>query len=97
MREMTDPEMLTKEMKKHKLVLIKFYATWCVHCTEQQEILDQMAPELLRYGIETLSLEEKNAGKIGEQVSGYPTLMIVVDGKPRSMTVGMKSAAQIMK
>lgn len=97
MRELNDPKELLEIISSKKTVLAKFYASWCHHCAEQQTVLLQMEPMLKNRNIEVVSLEADRAGDIGEKVNAYPTLMIIVDGKPRSMVEGMHNEKQIVK
>jgi len=87
------------EIAKHKVSMIEFYAPWCGHCQQLKPAYIAAAKEL-GGGIPLFAVdanEEKNAPIAQKfQVRGFPTLFIIVDGKPEPYQ-GARDTAGIVK
>jgi len=72
-------------VKKHKTVLIDFWAPWCDHCKNLEPEFDAAADRLDEKGVVLAKMNIDNKGnravaqKVG--VQGYPGLIIFTDGK----------------
>jgi len=87
------------EIAKHAVSMIEFYAPWCGHCKSLKPDYIAAAKEL-GGGIPLFAVdgsEEKNAPIAQRfQVRGFPTLFVMVDGKPEPYQ-GPRDASGIVK
>lgn len=71
-------------IKDHDVVLLEFYAPWCGHCKAFAAEYEKIAQTLKKDGIPVAKIDatihKTVAGKF--DVTGYPTVIILKDGKP---------------
>jgi len=83
-----------REVKGHEgLVLVDFYADWCMPCRMIAPTLEQLAKDYEgRLKVARLDVD-KNTGRAAEfSVTGIPTLMLFKDGEPVERLVGLQTA-----
>jgi thioredoxin 1 len=80
------------------IVLIDFWASWCMPCKMMAPVLNQVAEAVHGQGkVAKVNVEEfqKLAGKY--QVRSIPTLLLLKDGKEVNRFVGVKSKDFLLK
>lgn len=71
------------------VVFIAFTATWCVHCKHlERDFSGDSSPQVM-------PVEENRELADSYEVTGYPTVIALVDGKEVARTVGYNSKAEL--
>ena len=92
------PELTEKEFEtfhRKGLVLIDFFAEWCMPCTMMSPIMEELSEKFrgkLKIGKVDISENESFAEKYG--VSSIPTFIIFKDGKIVKQFAGMTSSEE---
>ena len=72
-------------VKKNKVALVFFYASWCGHCKVVKPVLSEVAMELHTEGSKAkiVVIDASENGKVGNEfgIKGFPTIKLFVDGK----------------
>lgn len=87
-----DSEVITSD----KVVLVDFFATWCMPCKMLSGVLDSVSQEVEGYAsVVKLDIEENMdlAKKFG--VMSVPTMVVMKGGKEADRMVGFRNAGQI--
>lgn len=84
-------------LKSEKLVLIDFWASWCVPCRLQSSVIEELSHELDGSVIVAKLNVEKNP-EIAAQFSvmSIPTLVFIRDGKILKRKMGVTSKTAII-
>ena len=77
-------------------VLLDFWASWCGPCRMVGPILDEIAEEREDIKVCKINIDEEPELANEFQIMSIPSLMVMVDGKIVSRSVGAKSKAQIL-
>ena len=79
------------------LVLVDFWASWCMPCKMLAPVLDQLATELKEIKFAKLNVDDEQAisGKLS--VMGIPTLILFRDGKEFARIVGFQPKEELKK
>ena len=79
-----------------KIVLLDFYAEWCVPCKRLGPVLDDISEERTDITIGKINVE--NEPKIAEEfgVMSVPTLIVLKNKDVANKTTGFKTKAQIL-
>lgn len=91
-------ELFDKEIKKDKLVLVDFFATWCGPCRMQTPILERVKEQLgesvdiYKLDVDECSYIAKNYG-----VMSIPTLILFKNGVEVDRNVGLLSQEQVVE
>ena len=71
-------------------VLVDFWASWCMPCRMQGEVLHEVAPEYEGKVIfAKVNVDENEKTAYAFRIASIPTLMIFVDGQMKEKTVGL--------
>lgn len=81
-------------VKKSKgLVLVDFYADWCMPCRMLSPIIEQLAEDYQgRVTIGKLDVDKNPDVAAALSVTGIPTLMLFKDGQSVERLVGLQTA-----
>lgn len=91
-----DDEFETEVLKSDKPVLVDFWATWCMPCRMQGEVLHEILPDIAgKAKVVKVNVDECEKTAIKYGISSIPTLMVFVDGEIKEKSVGLSSAAEI--
>ena len=91
--ELTEKEF--EDFHKKGLVVIDFFAEWCMPCTMMSPIMEELSEKFkgkLKIGKVNISENESIAEKFG--VSSIPTFIIFKDGKIVKQFSGMTSSEE---
>jgi thioredoxin 1 len=76
-------------LKCDRPVLVDFYADWCGPCQKLGPVLDDFADEHPEIRVVKVNVDENRdlVGRYG--VNGFPTLLVIRDGKVTGESVGL--------
>ena len=79
-------------LKADKPVLVDFWASWCMPCRLQGEVLHEIAPDLDgKVKIVKINVDESEELAVKFGVSAIPTLMVFSGGELKEKVVGLSS------
>lgn len=69
-------------INSEKLVLVEFFATWCIHCQHMQPVVDQLKENLAgKCKIQQLDVDKNQELCDQEKIQGTPTFILYNNGK----------------
>ena len=98
----TESEITEDEFKEiinngHKLVVVDFFAEWCMPCIMMAPIIDELAEEdsMKEVKFVKLNIDENQVLAQKHNVSSIPTLIIFKDGEEIDRIIGGQSGEMI--
>ena len=83
-------------LKKEGLVLVDFFATWCMPCQMLAPVLSQIAEENKdKVKVGKINVDEQNELAMKYEISSIPTIKIFKDGKVVKTLIGLRSKSEI--
>lgn len=76
-------------LKSDKLIIVDFYATWCVPCQMLTPILVQIDKENEEVEIFKVNVDENQETAIRYDIVSVPTLIFFKDGKEIDRQIGL--------
>lgn len=96
MKELNDDN-FKEEIKKEKLVLVDFYATWCAPCSMQAEVLKKMnESRSLNFSIVKVNVDEAPGLALSHGISSIPTLVVYKNNELVKKVVGLSDEEEIL-
>lgn len=87
-----------KQHTKSGLVLVDFWAEWCMPCKMMNPVINQLAEEKEgEVKVAKLNVEHAKATAAKMRVKNIPTMIIFKNGREAVRMVGAKSKDQIIK
>ncbi|MBE5735373.1 MAG: thioredoxin [Clostridiales bacterium] len=87
---------LNELKKENKYLLIDFYATWCMPCRMQTEIIHELQAENIDgLNIQKIDVDECEDLATEYGISTIPTLILYKDGEEIKRNVGIASLESI--
>lgn len=77
---------------KGGLKLVEFFATWCGYCKKQETELEQMD----KVWIGQVNADDENELAIKYGIAGFPTFLVMKDGKEVTRFSGLRSKEDLM-
>jgi len=101
-RNDSEMEVTEKEFKEivgngHKLVVVDFYAEWCMPCLMLAPIIDDLADEIKEVKFVKINIDENQELASKYSVSSIPCLVIFKDGEEVDRLVGAHDGGIIEK
>lgn len=101
--EAANVEQLARLVSENRLLLIDFYATWCMPCGWMAEALEKIREDLTRMGLIIIKVDvdkvdaDEAARLLGlkEPIRGVPTLVVLRDGREIGRIVGARRGASL--
>jgi len=91
--KLTDDNFDALVKKTKGLVLVDFYADWCMPCRMLAPTIEQLAAAYEgRVTIGKLDVDKNSSTAASFSVSGIPTLILFKDGEPVERLVGLQTA-----
>ena len=83
-----------EHVKNHKgLVLVDFYADWCMPCRMLAPTIEQIGKDYEgRLKVGKLDVDKQSNSAAAYSVTGIPTIMLFKDGEPVERLVGLQTA-----
>jgi len=93
--EITDQEFNEIINNSHKLVVVDFFAEWCMPCLMLSPVIEELADNMKKVKFVKINVDDNQelAGKYG--VSSIPCLIIFKDGKDVDRIVGNQTGEKI--
>ena len=90
--EITDKEFNEIINNSHKLVVVDFFAEWCMPCLMLSPIIEDLAEEIKEVKFVKINSDD-NKGLVGKyNIMSIPCLIVFKDGKEIDRIVGAHSA-----
>ena len=90
---LTDANFDEKVKKAKGLVLVDFYADWCMPCRMLAPTVEKLAGEFTgKVTVGKLNVDANFNTASSYSVSGIPTLILFKDGAPAERLVGLQTA-----
>jgi thioredoxin 1 len=101
-QNITDMEISEDEFNKiinnsHKLVVVDFFAEWCMPCLMQTPILEDLAEQLKEVKFVKINKEDNDELASKYNISSIPCLIVFKNGKEVERLIGSHSAEIIEK
>ena len=97
-KNIKDDEFETEVLKSDKPVLVDFWASWCMPCKMQGEVLHEFAPKVEgKIKIVKINIDENEKTAIAYGISSIPTLMVFASGELKEKTVGLTSKSELLE
>ncbi len=90
-------EFNARVLENKKVVLVDFFATWCMPCQMQGKVLEDVVDEVSAYAdIIKIDIDENEdvARKFG--IMSIPTMIVFVGGKEKEKIVGFRPANELI-
>lgn len=83
-------------LKKEGLILVDFFATWCMPCQMLAPVLSQIAEENKeKVKVCKVNVDEQNELAMKYEILSIPTIKIFKDGKVEKTLVGLRTKSEI--
>ena len=95
-KNITDNEVETEVLRSDKPVLVDFWASWCMPCKMQGDVLREFAPSVEgKVKIVKVNVDESEKVALSYGIVSIPTLMVFVGGELKEKTVGLTSSGEL--
>ena len=90
-------EELNEILKNNALVLVDFYATWCMPCKMLSPVIEEIAKELEgKAKVGKINIDDNQNLAVEYQVMSIPTIAIFKQGKVIQSFVGVTDKQEIL-
>jgi len=93
--EITEEEFNHIINNSHKLVVVDFFAEWCMPCLMMTPILEDLAEEMKEVKFVKINKEDNEELALKLKISSIPCLVVFKDGKETDRIIGSHSAEVI--
>lgn len=95
-KNVLDEEFDTEVLASDKPVLVDFWASWCMPCKMQGDVLRELAPDIAgKVKIVKVNVDESEKTAIKYGITSIPTLMVFYGGELKEKTVGLTSKSEL--
>ena len=95
-KNVIDEEFSEEVLQSDKPVLVDFWASWCMPCKMQGDVLRELAPDIAgKVKIVKVNVDESEKTALEYGITSIPTLMVFVGGEIKEKSVGLSSSAEI--
>ena len=96
MKHLNDSNFHT-EIEKKELVLVDFYATWCMPCSMQAEVLDKMSTSRsLNFKIAKVNVDEAPETALKYGIQSIPTMLVFKGNEVVKRIVGYTEENELL-
>ncbi|MDE5779451.1 MAG: thioredoxin [Lachnospiraceae bacterium] len=82
-------------LKEDRMVLVDFWAEWCMPCKMLSPIVDQIADEMPEIKVCKVNIDEQPSLAAEYKVMSIPTLIMFKDGKQVNQSIGVQAKDDI--
>lgn len=84
-------------VSKERLTLIDFFATWCMPCKMQSEVLEKLEESRnLTFDIVKVNVDDSPNLASKFEISSIPTLVVMKNGKVLKKSVGLNEENELL-
>ncbi len=84
-------------VSKERLTLIDFFATWCMPCKMQAEVLEKLEKSRnLTFDIVKVNVDDSPNLASKFEISSIPTLVVMKNGKVLKKSVGLNEENELL-
>lgn len=84
-------------VSKERLTLIDFFATWCMPCKMQSEVLEKLEESrTLTFDIVKVNVDDSPNLASKFEISSIPTLVVMKNGKVLKKSVGLNEENELL-
>ena len=95
-KNVIDEEFSEEVLQSDKPVLVDFWASWCMPCKMQGDILRELAPDIAgKVKIVKVNVDESEKTALKYGITSIPTLMVFVGGELKEKTVGLTTKSEL--
>lgn len=95
MKAITDSQFESEVLKAKGLVLVDFWAEWCMPCKMLSPVVDQIADEMPEIKVCKVNIDEQPSLAAEYKVMSIPTLIMFKDGKQVNQSIGVQAKDDI--
>ncbi|MDE6475112.1 MAG: thioredoxin [Clostridia bacterium] len=95
--ELTKDNFDAEVVNSDKIVLIDFWASWCMPCRMLSPIVDEVAEENPQIKVCKVNVDKEGELAAAFQVSSIPMLVVIKDKKVIQTSVGVVSKEKILQ
>jgi len=90
-------ENFNEVITSNKLILIDFFATWCMPCKMQAEVLEKLDESRIgKIDIVKINVDEAPNLANEFEIASIPTLVLIKDGKILKKSVGFSNEQELL-
>lgn len=90
--EITEQEFKDIINNSHKLVIVDFFAEWCMPCVMQTPIIEELAEKFNDVKFVQLNVDDNQKLSARYSVSSIPCLIFFKNGKEVDRVIGLRDA-----
>jgi len=95
-KEITDIDFKKEVIDSDKIILIDFWAPWCVPCLQQKSILEKLEKEYKgKIRFLNINIDKNQVFASRYLIMNIPNCLIFKDGKPIEQIVGLVSTNKL--
>ena len=76
----------------HKIVVVDFYAEWCMPCLMMAPIIDELSETMKEVKFVKINTEDNEALSMKNKISSIPCFIVFKEGKEVGRIIGAHSA-----
>ncbi|HOI46811.1 MAG TPA: thioredoxin [Bacilli bacterium] len=96
-KEINQKELKDEVTNSDKIVLVDFYADWCMPCKMMAPVLEKLSNDFSsEIAVLKINTDHNEQASRAFEIFSIPTLVIFKDGKMATRLVGFNSADKIM-
>jgi len=96
MKELNDSN-FKSEIAKERLALVDFYATWCMPCSMQAEVLNKLSSSrALKFNIIKVNVDEAPETALKYGVESIPTMIVFKGNEELKRLIGYTEEEELL-
>jgi thioredoxin 1 len=93
--EITDKEFNSVINNSHKLVVVDFYAEWCMPCLMMAPVIEELAEKMKDVKFVKINTEDNSQLSAKYNISSIPCLIVFKNGEEVDRIIGAQDADSI--
>ena len=95
--EITEKEFNEIINNSHKIVVVDFFAEWCMPCVMMAPVIEELAEKIKEIKFTKINVDDNSNLSRKYKISSIPCLVIFKDGKEAGRIIGNQTAEVIEK